>query len=131
MQLFKSDIRILEALKTVQESETCYAIVDFEQKRAYHTTSYYHDAVERAISTNNYVVIRSGEENIAASLLYLAKHGFVVHIGGPVYQVTHKGWFSKELRRRKIVHSLINHVLFPSLVALITTLLTLLISLQS
>lgn len=125
MHLFKSDIRILETLKKVQKSEECYVYVDIPNKRAYFSTSYYHDAVINAVSTNDYVSIESHNESISASLRYLEKHGLISTIGPSVYQVTHLGWFNKEVMRRELIHSLITHILFPSIVALVTTLLAL------
>ena len=115
MILPKIDKKVLKLMKEVQNSEFCYVAIDFR-------------SVQNAFSNTIGETIKYSVASLHASLNYLQDNQFIVKPNsGPVYQVTHIGWYQGFIRRSEVLHMLLTHVAFPSLVAFITTLLTLFI----
>ncbi len=128
MYLIPSDRKVLSALKKAQSSESAYVAIDYINGYAYHSTSEDHRSVEAAFSTSYRIKLKRSKSELVFALNYMCNHGLLEHVNsGPVYQVTSEGWRNPHMVRMETLNSIVTHVVFPSLVALITTLLTLFI----
>ncbi len=128
MILPKIDKKVLKLMKEVQNSEFCYVAIDFRNMKMHRSISDTSSSVQNAFSNTIGETIKYSVASLHASLNYLQDNQFIVKPNsGPVYQVTHIGWYQGFIRRSEVLHMLLTHVAFPSLVAFITTLLTLFI----
>lgn len=41
----------------MQKSLSCYAVIDFDLKRIYHADGYYHDDIQNAMNSDDYILI--------------------------------------------------------------------------
>lgn len=129
MYLVRSDLDVLSTLIKAQSSTSSFVYVDFEKLRAYGMNSCNHISQEEAISSNKYSSFRCKPNELIDSLSYLQEYELVSQkIHGSVYQVTRTGWRNKASRDHEIMNAILTHFAFPSLVALVTTLLTLFIA---
>lgn len=126
--LYSYDVKILSALKKAQQSESDYVFLDLDTSRCWHCSGYYMSDVESAIrhDPDSHFKVRRGSEK--PSLDHLIEQGCVARTAGSVYQVTHHGWFNRSVRAKEVLKLIVTHVVFPSAVAFITTLITLWIS---
>ena len=127
--LYPPDIKLLKTLKKAQSVPNYYVAINTHTMQAYTTTGYYTDDVDTAFKGTDGVPIKLSEADLEVSLQYLLKHEFITKpSSGSVYQVTRSGWYNRYVRRREILSLILTHVLFPSVVAFITTIITLIIS---
>lgn len=126
--IYSYDVKVLRALKAAQYSEQFYVYVNTESGDCYHLNSLSREAVEFALSHQSVSKIKNRKGFLSSSLDNLQKESCIDKPAmGDLYQVTYDGWqlpSAKRAERRKLI---VTHVAFPSLVALITTILTLLI----
>lgn len=129
MILVSSDLRVLFTLIKAQSSVANYVYVDSENMRAYHMARLEHSCQEEALESNRYLVFNCKPEELEDSLVYLQECGLIARKAfGCIYQVTRIGWRNKAARDREVIDAILTHFAFPSLVALVTTLLTLFIA---
>lgn len=121
------DRRLLRKLKYAQSFENYYVVIDVETMKAYSASGYYQVDAENAVATGKGIALGVSLALLDASIDYLRELGLLDYIAGPVYQVTHIGWYHPYIRRRELLHNVVTHVLFPSVVAFITALLTILL----
>lgn len=126
--LFPPDIRLLKTLKKVQGLPTYYVAINTATKQAYMITGCTLADVTNAFNASEGVPIKLSDAELAISLDYLKDQGCIIKpANAPVYQVTHSGWYNGYVRRKEALSLVLTHVLFPSAVAFITTIITLLV----
>lgn len=124
--LYPPDVKLIQVLKKAQIYPNYYVAINFDTKQAYTIQWPDHTGVENAFKCSEGIPIRLSDADLEVSLTYLMDQGYIKKpSSGPVYQVTRSGWYDRYVRRREIISLIVTHVLFPSIVALITTLLTL------
>lgn len=129
MILYPPDIKLLKTLKDAQAIPTYYVVIDVESLQAFQATGYYHTDVQTAVRGGAGVPIRLSRADLEISLGYLVENGYVSKpASAPVYQVMRPGWYSRYVRRSEMLRLILTHILFPSAVAFITTLITLLLN---
>lgn len=127
--LYPPDIKLLTRLKTAQCSPTHYVVIDYDHLMAFPATGFYHIDVETAIGSGNGISLNISHAELEVSLAYLLKEGCIEKpSSGPVYHVTHSGWYNRYARRRECLRMFLTHILFPMLVAAVTTIFTLWLS---
>ena len=128
MRIYKTDRKILKAAKKAQIDIRKYFYIDPETLLFYHYDDY---GVE---SMHNDLPAPSSRAKVNQSIFNealknLMKNGLIRHApGGPCYQVTYPGWNFREELRAENISKLLTHVAFPSVVAFITSLVTILLS---
>ena len=126
MTLYPPDIKLLKTLKEAQGIPTYYVVIDENSMQAFQCTSYHHSDVETAINGGQGIPIRLSRADLEISLQYLLENKYITRPAmAPVFQVLRPGWYNRYVRRREIIQAIVTHIVFPSIVALITTLLTL------
>ena len=126
MFLPRNDRLLLHKLKSVQGEEYNYIVIDLDQKITCRCFGQQQKDVEKAYASDLWEKLPKNKLATSSSLDYLISIGMVKKVNsGPVYKVTPQGWRNSSVREHEIVVAVITHVLFPSLVAFVTTLLTL------
>lgn len=125
MVLYDPDIRLLCRLKRVQEELNAFVLLDGDGVRP--CPGFYASDVDRALqSSRKPLRLRIPPAFLDASLSRLLSLGLLEKpSSGPVFRVTYDGWFARQVRAREVLGLIVTHVLFPSLVAFLTTLFTL------
>ncbi len=126
MYLPNCDKKLLESMKKAQESECDYVLL-LDDQTLVHCSGFYSTNVNDALrSPHRFSAGFDSGALLDRSLQYLIDAGLVAHApaSASVYQVTHLGWYNKTIHRTEICNMILTHVAFPSLVALLTTLVT-------
>mgnify|MGYP007101912449 CR=1 FL=1 len=127
--IYSYDVKVLRALKAAQYSEQFYVYVDTELGDCYHLNSLTHEAVENASSHQSVSKIKNRKGFLSSSLVNLQKENCIDKPAmGDLYQVTYNGWQLPSARRAERRKLILTHVAFPALVALLTTVITLLVT---
>ena len=127
--IYSYDVKVLKALKAAQYSEQFYVYVNTESGECYHLKSTSHEDIDSVLGRQSVSIVKNKKGFLSSSLSNLQKEGCVVKpMMGDIYQVTYNGWQLQAAIRSERRKLILTHVAFPSLVALITTILTLLIS---
>lgn len=125
MVLYSTDITLLGAMKRSQGSLTGYVLVTDTDVR-YCPGCYMVDVTRALDSPQSVHVLKWSPAEVQASLGRMQSLGLLLRpSSAPVFQVTYDGWNARQVRFREIGKAIVTHVVFPSLVALVTTLLTL------
>lgn len=129
MFMYKYDKRVLKHCKSVQKSIDKYVLICTENATLQHCDGPYTTDTDKASLTEPVFKLGIPAIYCEPALKHLIETGCIKRMhAGDVYQVTYTGWFSRELRRSELANKIMTHFLFPSLVAFITTILTLLLS---
>lgn len=125
MELYGPDVKLLCRLKRAQEDLNAFVLLSEGSVRP--CPGFYASDVDRALqSSRKPLRLRIPPAFLDASLSRLLGLGLLEKpSSGPVYRVTYDGWFARRVRVREILRLIVTHVLFPSLVAFLTTLFTL------
>lgn len=125
MVLYDPDVRLLCRMKRVQGELNDFVLISEGSARS--CPGFYAADVDRAMkSSRKPLRLRLSPAFLDASLSRMLSLGLLERpTAAPVYRVTYEGWFVRQVRVREILRLIVTHVLFPSLVAFITTLLTL------
>lgn len=125
MILYRTDTRLLCAMKRAQGTLNGYVLLTDIDVR--YCPGYYIADVNRALEAPQRVSrLKGSPAEVHAALKRLTELGCLAHpTSAPVYQVTYDGWNARAVRRHEVCKAIVTHVVFPSLVALVTTLLTL------
>lgn len=126
MYLTFNETRILSALKKAQSSLNSYVLVDLDGQKAYCCSECSHTAANAALEKEAGIKIKASSAEIEAALSFFREEGFLKRPAfARIYQVTYDGWRNRSLRRHEILTTVVTHFLFPSLVAFVTTIVTL------
>ena len=125
MVLYSTDTKLLCSMKHAQGTLSGYVLVTDSDVR--YCPGCYMADVNRALdSPQNTRALKLSKAEVRASLDRMVELELLIHpASAPVYQVTYDGWNARQVHIREICKAVVTHVLFPSLVAFITTLLTL------
>lgn len=126
--IYKTDRKILKAAKEAQQTLDGYFVIDPEKLFVYHSKSYYIEQVNEAKEGNPIRKLRIDSRYYQEAINNLAAEGLIKKYTRDTYQVTYQGWHNQAVRREERFKLMLTHVAFPSVVALITTLITLLLS---
>ena len=117
------DISLLAALKRAQGDEAHYVAI--HNMQAYHLDGFSIKEAYDAIAAHKGVRIRGREASLEPALDNLEEHSLIRAIADQgLYQVTHSGWYYREIKAKEVTHILITGVLLPFIVSIITTLIT-------
>lgn len=128
MYLFPPDHKLLNACKHAQMREDKYVFVYPTSNKVslYHLDSFYHEHVDAALNHDPDITIRIPDYTSRPTLNSLVSNGLLNRVAsGDIYQVTHLGWYNNRLEFSTWLKLVITNVLFPAIVAFITTVLTL------
>lgn len=128
MNIYKTDRKILRIVKKAQGSLGKYVYIDVFNPCIYHLEGSDIENRNRAFAENPFSKLKFDTDTIHLSIQNLMDADLLNSFSSGIYQVTYHGWNYRAVRRSEIVNKLVTHILFPSLVAFITTLITLLIS---
>lgn len=125
MILYRNDIRMLRVMKRAQSSLNRYVLL--HDGAFYPVATLTHFSAEDAISMPERAVKIPISKPLHPYILNrLIELGLINKpVMADIYQVTYDGWEAHQVRRQEVFHTIVTHFMFPSLVALITTLLTL------
>ena len=127
--IYPYDVKVLKALKAAQYSEQFYVYVDAESGECYHLKSKSYEEINSVSNNPSVSKIKNKKGFLSSSLSNLVEEKCLNKpLTGNIYQVTYIGWLLPSVRRAERRKLILTHVAFPSLVALITTILTLLVS---
>ena len=127
--IYPYDVKVLRALKSAQYSEQFYVYVDIVSGECYHLKNASQEDVEAALNNPSVSKIKNKNGFLRSSLSNLKTEGCVKQPAmADIYQVTYNGWQLPSTRRAERRKLILTHIAVPSFVALITTILTLLIS---
>lgn len=127
MHIYKTDRRILKAAKEAQADPDGWFVIDPETMLIYRSSGYYMKDVRLAKEGTAVSRLKIDPRFFWDAMDNLKSSGLIATPGGEAFQVTYHGWNYHVVRREEIVSRLLTHVAFPSLVAFITTLVTLLL----
>lgn len=126
MFLVKTDRKILKACCELQSCHGSYLFIDQQLPRIYRSPSYDFEDVRRSIASDNFVEVPVSWSVLDSSIQFLIANGFLntTEVSG-IFQVSHDGWIYEDVHRHEFVMLVLTHVLFPSFVAFVTTVITL------
>ena len=120
-----SDLKVLRALKKAQRTEKCYVCLSTPGSDAHHMRKFGLEEAKRSVQEEPPVKISVSDDSLDPSLDALVEEGLIRKPSNfAIYQVTHAGWYHRQIRAKEIVHAVVTHFLFPAGVAFLTTLLT-------
>lgn len=125
MVLYRTDAKLLCRMKRLQGSLDGYVLLtDVDLRYCPGCSSA--DANKACESSQRIYAPKLSKTELVASLNRMVGLGLLKRPAyASIYQVTYDGWNARQIRVRELFRAVVTHVLFPSLVALITTLLTL------
>ena len=125
MVLYDPDVKLLCRMKRAQGELEDYVLLSEGSARP--CPGFYAADVDRALqSSRKPLRLRLSPAFLDASLSRMLSLGLLERpSSAPVYRVTYEGWFAQRVRVREVLRLIVTHVLFPSLVAFLTTLFTL------
>lgn len=127
--IYSYDVKVLRALKAAQYSDQFYVYVDTSSGEFYHLKSTKQKDVDSVLNRSSVSKVRNKKGFLSSSLSNLVEEKCLQKpTMGDIYQVTYHGWQLPSAIRSERIKLVLTHVAFPSLVALITTILTLLFS---
>ena len=127
MYMYPTDKQRLRLLIKAQKREDQYVVLSADHL-VYHSDTFSSDSVDKAMVSDPYIA-RIPEDSFEPALRSLQNNEYVQRIGSsPFFQVTHRGWNVLSAMRNDWIRLILTHVVFPSIVAFVTTLITLLIN---
>ena len=127
--IYSYDVKVLRALKAAQYSEQFYVYVDAESGECFHLKSVTREDVDSALRHQSVSKIKNKKGFLSSSLSNLQREQCIEKPAmANIYQVTYNGWQLPSARRAERRKLILTHVVFPALVALVTTVITLLVS---
>ena len=127
--LYCYDKKVIKALKAAQYTDAAYVYIDPLSMECYHLADISHKDIESVMGYPSVSKIKIPPAFLYSSLKNLEQDGYIRKpLSKDIYQVTYNGWFAASVRRSEILKLIMTHVVFPSAVALVTTILTLLIN---
>lgn len=127
MELYRTDTKLLTRMKQAQGSLTGYALVT--DTHVCSCAGFRQSDVDHALESPQRVHRLSLPPDIVkASLVRMDSLGLIRRTGtSPAYQVTYDGWNARSVRVKEVSKLILTHILFPFLVAFLTTVFTLLV----
>lgn len=125
---FEADV--LESLKKIQGGADGYALVDLERNTACYcaapTVAAVDEAVRVQLRVDRIPLPHKDGEALPEILKHCVKAGYLQKpVSAPIYRVTYEGRTARAVLRRERLRMILNGVVFPILVSIGTTLLTL------
>lgn len=117
---------LLTAIKNVQTSLSSYVYIDIYNQRVYPISEINIEETNRIIESDIFSSYKVKSCDFKETMQYLIDNNLVSKTRVPyIYQLKYIGKENSYLRLRDLLSAIITHIVFPSLVAFITTLITL------
>lgn len=117
---------LLTAIKNVQTSLNSYVYIDIYNQRVYPISEINIEKTRRTIGNDIFSSYKVKSCDFKETMQYLIDNNLVSKTRVPyIYQLKYIGKENSYLRLRDLLSAIITHIIFPSLVAFITTLITL------
>lgn len=117
---------LLTAIKNVQTSLSSYVYIDIYSQRVYPISTINIEETSRAIENDIFSSYKVRSCDFKGTMQYLVDNNLVSETKVPyIYQLKYIGKENLYLRLHDLLSAIITHIIFPSLVAFITTLITL------
>ena len=117
---------LLTAIKNVQTSLSSYVYIDIYSQRVYPISTINIEETNRVIESDIFSSYKVKSCDLKETMQYLIDNNLVSKTRVPyIYQLKYIGKENSYLRMRDLLSAIITHIIFPSLVAFITTLITL------
>lgn len=119
---------LLSELKKAQKALPEYVIIDSYSRSIIHSNGWESEYVHKAEMSGNKIISSLNPYEIDYALAHLIELGLVEKHGtSPSVQVTYRGWYNQSVLRREALSSLLNNLFFPSIVAIISSVITTLV----
>lgn len=117
---------LLKSIKKVQTSLNDYVYIDYLSQRIYPVSNISIELDRKAIENNIYSTFKVQPSNFHGTMQYLIDNNLVKKSGASYhYQLSYLGRENSYLTRCEIMRAILTHIVFPSVVAFITTIITL------
>lgn len=117
---------LLTVIKNVQTSLSSYVYIDIYSQRIYPISEINIEETNRIIESDIFSSYKVKSCDFKETMQYLIDNNLVSKTRVPyIYQLKYIGKENSYLRMRDLLSAIITHIIFPSLVAFITTLITL------
>lgn len=129
MYLPPPDKKLLKAMVAAQKSEGAFVVINYDTMRAYFSSSvgFKSDLIAMECDANR-VNIPIPKSSLQGTLDSLQHYGLINRKSQGSnyanYQVTHYGFTHRAIRIHNAWSAIISHIVFPSIVAFITALIT-------
>lgn len=123
--IYPSDMKLLTFMKRRQQIESNYVLFDSEYRFCTHTevVSFAKNTAE--LQTAKPVPTKlTGDFPMRECFKSLEKTGMIKHLTGSVYQVTHDGWNARFVECETLLELVLQGIICPMIVSVITTLIT-------
>lgn len=131
MHLVKIHCKVLRSLIQAQmkPEKGRYAVIDPSSGAVYSCDGFYYADVQRAMAGAPAAMLPRITQNELEEILdYLAGNRLIRRApGGPAIHVTQDGWYHRSIRLHDFMQAVVTHIVFPSVVAFLTTIITLMI----
>nr|DAG17121.1 MAG TPA: hypothetical protein [Caudoviricetes sp.] len=124
--LSKDARTLLTAIKNVQTSLSSYVYIDIYSQKVYPISEMSIENTNKSIGNGIFSSYKVRSCDFKGTMQYLVDNNLVSETKVPyIYQLKYIGKENSYLRLRDLLSAIITHIIFPSLVAFITTLITL------